>query len=64
MSDATLANVNEVGNWLMPVLGDLNERAILLEKVGEAVNEIKSGMALGLDGFLMECLKKYGMAVL
>ena len=34
------ANINVVGNWRMPVLGDLNERAISLEEVGEAVNEI------------------------
>ena len=25
------ANINVVGNWRMPVLGDLNERAISLE---------------------------------
>ena len=31
---------------------------------GEAVNEIKSGKAPGLDGFPMECSKKGGMAVL
>ena len=48
----------------MPVLGDLNERAISLEKVWEAVNEIKSGKAPGLYGFQVECLKKYIMAVL
>ena len=36
------ANINVVGNWRMPVLGDSNERAISLEKVGEAVNEMKS----------------------
>ena len=47
----------------MPVLGDLNERAISLE-LGEAVNEMKSGKAPGLDGFPVECLKKGGMAVL
>ena len=46
------------------MLGDLNERAILLEEVGEAVNEIKSGKAPWLDGFSVECLKKGGMAVL
>ena len=34
------AIINIVGNWLMPVLGDLNDRAISLEEVGEAVNEI------------------------
>ena len=27
-------NINVVGNWRMPVLGDLNERAISLEEVG------------------------------
>ena len=48
----------------MLVLGDLNERAISSEEVGEAVTEIKSGKAPGLDGFLVECLKKGGMAVL
>ena len=50
------------GNWRMPVLGDLNERAISLEEVREAVNEMKSGEASGLDGFHVECLKKGGMA--
>ena len=45
------------------MLGDLNERAISLEEVGEAAKEIKSGKALGLDGFTVECLKKGGMAV-
>ena len=49
------ANVNVVGNWQMQVLGDLNERAISLEEVGEAVNEMKSGKAPGLDGFPVEC---------
>ena len=52
------ANINVVGNWQMLVLGDLNERAISLEEVREAVNEMKSGKALGLDGFPVECLKK------
>ena len=36
------ANINLVGNWRMPEFGDLNEIAISLEKVGEAVNEMKS----------------------
>ena len=35
-----------------------------MEEVGEAVNEIKSGKAPGLDGFRVECLKNGGMAVL
>ena len=42
----------------------MNERAISLEEVGEAVNKMKSGKAPGLDGFPVECLKKGGMAVL
>ena len=46
------------------MLGDLNQRAIYLEEVGEAVNEMRSGKAPGLGGFLVECLKKGGMAVL
>ena len=46
------------------MLGDLNARALSLEEVGEAVNEMKSGKAPGLDGFPVECLKKGGMAVL
>ena len=58
------ANINIVGNWRMPVLGDFNERAISLEEVREAVNEMKSGKAPGLDGFPVECLKKAGIAVL
>ena len=46
------------------MLGDLNERAISLEEVVEAVNEMKSGKSPGLDGFPVECLKKGGTAVL
>ena len=46
------------------MLGDLNERAISLEEVREAVKEMKSGKAPGLDGFTVECLKKGGIAVL
>ena len=57
-------NINVVGNWRMPMLGDLNGRAISLVEVREAVNEIKSGKTQGLDGFPVECLKKGGMAVL
>ena len=37
------------------MLGDLNERATSLEEAGEAVNEMKSGKAPGLDGFTVEC---------
>ena len=64
MADDREANINVVCNWRMPVLGDLNERAISLEEVGKAVNEMKSGKAPGLDGFQEECLKNGGMAVL
>ena len=45
VADVREANINAVGNWRMPVLGDLNEIAILLEEVGEAMNEMKSGKA-------------------
>ena len=51
VADVREENINILGNWLMPVLGDLNERAISLEEVGEALDEIKSGKAPGLDGF-------------
>ena len=64
VEDVREANINVVGNCRMPVLGDLNERAISLEEVRDAVNEMKSGKAPGLDGFPAECLKKGGMAVL
>ena len=46
----------------MPVLGDLNERAISLDEVREAVKQMKFGKAPGLEGFTVECLKKGGMA--
>ena len=64
VADAREANMNVVCNWRMPVLGDLNERAISLEEVVEAVNEMKSGKAQGLDRFPVECILKCGMAVL
>ena len=32
VADAREANINVVSNWQMPVLGDLNERAISLEQ--------------------------------
>ena len=63
VADVREANINVVGNWRMPVLGDLNETAISLEEVREAVNEMKSGKAPGLDGFQVECLKKCGMVM-
>ena len=51
VGDVREVNSNVVGTWWMPVLGDLNEIAISLEEVREAVNEMKSGTAPGLDGF-------------
>ena len=51
VADVREVNINAVGNWRMPVLIDLNERAISLEEVWEGVNEMKSGKAPGLDGF-------------
>ena len=39
-------------------------RVISIDEVRKAVNEMKSGKAWRLDGFLEECLKKYGMAVI
>ena len=62
VADVRDANINVVVNWWMPVMGDLNERAIYIAivEVREAVNEIKSGKGPGLDGFPVECLKKDG----
>ena len=58
------ANINVVCNWRLPVLRELNERAISIEEVREAVKEMKSGKAQGLDGFPVERLKKGGIAML
>ena len=35
VADVREANINVVGNWRVPVLGDLNERAISLTEVRE-----------------------------
>ena len=64
VADVREANINVVGNWRMPVLGDLNEYAISLQEVREAVNEMKSGKAPGLHGFPVECFNNGGMTVL
>ena len=58
VTDVKESNINVVGNWRMVVLGDLNERAIYFEEVGEAVYEMKSGKATGLDG--MSKVRWYG----
>ena len=58
VADVREAN-NVVGNLRMPVLlGDLNERAISLDEVKEAVNEMKTGKALGLDGWICSLMFK------
>ena len=46
------------------MLGELKEIAMSINEVREAVNEMKSGKAPGLDGFPVECLQKGGMTVL
>ena len=44
-------------------LGDLNERAISLKELGEAVNEMDGPVGLPWrDGFPVECLQQGGMA--
>ena len=64
MEDVRAANINVFGYWRMPVLRELYERAISIDEVRKAVDEMKSGKAWRLDGFLEECLKKCGMAVI
>ena len=64
VADVREANISVVDNWRMPMLGDLNGRAISLVEIREAANEMKSGKAPRLDGFPVKCLKKGGMAVL
>ena len=42
VEDVRKANINVVGDGLMPVLAELNDgRAILMEEVREGVNEMK-----------------------
>ena len=48
VEDVREVNINVVGDRKMPMLGEFNERAISVEEVREAVNQIKSAMALGL----------------
>ena len=48
-----------IGLPTIGLLRELNERAISLEEVWEAVNEMKSGKAPGLDGFPVECLMEW-----
>ena len=64
MEDVRELNINVSCDWWMPVFGELNERAISVEEVREAVNEMKSGKAPWLDGFPVECFNNGGMEVL
>ena len=41
VEDVREVNLNVICDMQMPVLGELNERVISIEKVMEAVNEIK-----------------------
>ena len=61
VADVSEVNINVVGNWKIPVLGDSNVRAISLEEAREAVNEMISGKSPRLGGFTVECLIKGGM---
>ena len=60
VEDISEAKINVVVGRRMPVLGEFSQRAISIEEVREAVNQIISGK----DGFQVECLKKIGIAVL
>ena len=64
MEDVWEANINVVGDWRMPVLGELNEIVISIKEVSEVVNEMKAIKAPGLDGLKVKCIKMGGVAVL
>ena len=57
-------DINAVGNRRRPVLGELNVRAISIDEVRKAVNEIKSGKAPGLNEFPVKRLKKDSIAMI
>ena len=42
VEDVREENINVSGHWWMPVKRELNDRAILIEEVREALNEMKS----------------------
>jgi len=65
VDDEREANVVAIGSdRRMPVFGDVNDRQVEREEVQEAVKEMKTGKAPGLDGCAAECLKKGGVAVI
>ena len=64
LADVSAATINVVGNWWMSEFGDLNE-IISLDEVRKEVNEMKSGKAPGLDGYPVDCLKRwYGSVII
>ena len=65
VEDVIKDNIN-VGNNEMPLLGELNERAIAMQEVREEANEMKSGKDPSLDGLYGKFVNKgtHGMTVL
>ena len=51
VEDVREANINVSVDWRMIVLEELNARAISIEEVREALKEMKSSKALGLEDF-------------
>ena len=41
VKDIREAKINAIGDWWMLVVGELNERAMSIEEVNEAVSEMK-----------------------
>lgn len=64
VEDERVARIVAVGNgWRMPRLNEQNEVDVTKEEVERALSEVKSGKAPGLDGCMVECLKKGGVVV-
>ena len=58
------ADIVAVGGVQVPVMGEENEREIIIEEVKRAFNETKGGKAPGMDGVRVEMLKEGGVTVL
>ena len=56
------ADIVAVGDVQMPVIGEENE--ITREEVKRALNEMKGGKTLGMDGVRAEMLKEGGVTAL
>lgn len=64
VDDEREARIVPVGNGGgMPLLGERNSREIGYDEVVEARKEMKVGKAPGLDGCVVECVKKGGMVM-